>query len=555
MRLSFWSTIVLVTYSSAQSNAPFGSDGGAFVGITPGSTFAWLPCKPPASAQGRGNYNFECARLSVPIDHLNTATDKRTISIAVNRVRASNSKNYQGPLFMNPGGPGDSGTDFLFKNAASLISQVGDNYDIVSWDPRGVGSSLPALSCFADPASRAEALQEGEHIYLYNSNDTLAQLATLQQTIATGCQQESGVFLPYVGTMANVRDLNLMNRLYGFSNDLTYLGYSYGSILGSAYAATYPNNVRRIAVDGVLHVNRWFFDQQFFLTSYIDSDKVLDDFFHLCYLAGLNGCRFWHASEAEIRQAFITIDDAIHKTPARVGPTRQMDWSQFRLYIWNALKSPYKSWSGAGGLDLFLALLEKDKLSALTAPSADALLQYIAQGNHELVSNDTLVDPATGLRNGGENSDVIGAVDNPYSFTDIETLVPFLNSPQVTGTGYLVQSILATRGILNNYLKLLTPPDRPQAPFPKTPTSHPLLFLSNLRDPITPLQDALNVSSLFPSSVVLRANISGHAISSAPCKCAERAVLAYFADGTVPEQGTLCQPDVLPFGVGAIGEV
>lgn len=199
----------------------------------------------------------------------------------------------------------------------------------------------------------------------------------------------------------------------------------------------------------MLDVNRWFFDQEFLLTSYIDSDKVLDDFFNLCFLAGEAGCAFWHSSAADIRQAFINIDQNIYKAPVQVGPTRQMDWSQFRLYVWNALKSPYTAWSGGGGLDKFLSLLEKEQLSALTAPSADALFYYIALGNHELQSNQTLIDPSTGRRNGGENAEVIGALDNPYSFTDISTFLPFFTSPRVINTGYLVQSILGTRGILS----------------------------------------------------------------------------------------------------------
>lgn len=124
---------------------------------------------------------------------------------------------------MNPGGPGDSGTDFLFKNADSLIEQVGPDYDVVSWDPRGVGSTLSALSCFPDEKSRAQGLQAEEYLWLFQDNDTLARLATRQQITAAGCQEYSRELLPYIGTMANVRDLNLMNHLYGFSDDLTYL--------------------------------------------------------------------------------------------------------------------------------------------------------------------------------------------------------------------------------------------------------------------------------------------------------------------------------------------
>lgn len=182
----------------------------------------------------------------------------------------------------------------------------------------------------------------------------------------------------------------------------------------------------------------------------MDSDKVLDDFFNFCFIAGKGVCAFWHSSYAEIRQAFITVDEKLHQSPSPAGPTRQLDWSQFRVYIWNALKNPVTSWTGAGGLDKFLSLLEQNQLGKLTAPAADALFEYIARGNHEITSNDTLVDPTTGLRNGGENSEVIAAVDNPYSFGNIQSLLPFFQSPAVTSTGYLLPSILGTYGILSN---------------------------------------------------------------------------------------------------------
>ncbi|KAL8825225.1 MAG: hypothetical protein Q9170_007875 [Blastenia crenularia] len=503
-------------------------------------------------------------------DHIHAQSDLRTFSIAMTRVQAEGSSNYLGPLFVNPGGPGDSGTDFLFKNADNLAQLVGSGYDIVSWDPRGVGSTLPALSCFENEGARTSALSTEEHLYLFQQNSTLEDLGIHYKTLSAGCQKYSSEILPFIGTMANVRDLNLMNHLYGFSDDLTYLAYSYGSILGSAYAATFPKNINRIAVDGVLDVNRWFFDKNFFLTSYIDSDKVINDFFNLCFFVGKRTCAFWHPSYAAIRQAFITIDNNLKQTPATAGPSRQLDWSQFRLYVWIALKNPVSSWTGAGGFDKFLSLLETNSLSDLTAPAADALFNYIAQGNHEITSNETLIDPTSAQRNGGENAEVIAAVDNPYAFGDIQSLLPFFQSQVVTNTGYLVQSILATHGILNNctsrfpqpslnpmlVLTMSNPPDlntsaseRPTKPFANIQTSNPLLFLGNLRDPLTPLQDALNASSIFPGSSVLVANISGHTTNAAPSTCVQQAVFAYFSNGTLPQSGTVCQPDVLPFNI------
>ena len=212
----------------------------------------------------------------VPLDHSRAQSDSRTFSIAMTRLQARDKSNYLGPVFVNPGGPGASGTDFLFKYAGFLTEQVGPGYDIVSWDPRGVGSTLPALSCFDNEGARVSALSTEEHLYLFQDNRTLDDLAIRQNMTATGCQTYSRAILPYVGTMANVRDLNLMNHLYGFADDLTYLwvppllmsirrarevtiltrrsAYSYGSILGSAYAATYPKNIRRLAVDGTQRV-------------------------------------------------------------------------------------------------------------------------------------------------------------------------------------------------------------------------------------------------------------------------------------------------------------
>lgn len=124
---------------------------------------------------------------------------------------------------MNPGGPGDLGTDFLFKSTDSLIQLVGPSYDIVSWDPRAVGSTVSPLSCFPDEETRAQALEQEQHLWLFRDNTTLAQLATRMQATAEGCLQYSPDILPYIGTIASARDLYLMNRLYGFSNDVSYL--------------------------------------------------------------------------------------------------------------------------------------------------------------------------------------------------------------------------------------------------------------------------------------------------------------------------------------------
>lgn len=159
-------------------------------------------------------------------------------------------------------------------------------------------------------------------------------------------------------------------------------------------------------------------------------------------------------------------------------------------------------------MDTFLALAETDRLSVLKPAAADALFLYIAKGNHEISSNDTLIDQGTGNRNGGENAEIISAVDNPYSFNDLQSLLYLFKSQQVVGTGYLVQSIIATRRIINrctsdlifiryddhllitNFTDLgVAAIERPAQPYSNIQTSYPILLVGNLRDPITPLQE------------------------------------------------------------------
>ena len=193
----------------------------------------WQPCGP-----------FECATLQVPLDAADLGG--RQIGIALNRRRATEPDRRIGSLLVNPGGPGASGVDGLPGLLARLSEKVKARFDVIGFDPRGVGRSAPVRclpsaeldAYFAidptpdDPAEKAALLRSTEHL-------------------VAGCQQRSGDLLAHVGTVDAARDLDRIRIAVG-DEKLTYVGFSYGTALGTTYAEQFPDRVRALVLDGAI---------------------------------------------------------------------------------------------------------------------------------------------------------------------------------------------------------------------------------------------------------------------------------------------------------------
>ena len=202
-----------------------------------------------ARAQGTGELawsdcggGFECATLSVPLDY--SAPNGTAISLALTRMPARDSGQRLGSLFVNPGGPGASGVDFVRAWAGSVSGDVRDRFDLVGFDPRGIGQSTPIV-CH-------DNLQA--YIAADPTPDSQAEWDNLEQqtkTLAEGCAQRYGTLLQHVGTKDVARDLDRMRAAVG-DTKLTYLGYSYGTVIGQVYADMFPRNVRAIVLDGAV---------------------------------------------------------------------------------------------------------------------------------------------------------------------------------------------------------------------------------------------------------------------------------------------------------------
>ena len=228
----------------------FGGDSGAKSPSTPNPEIAdaapaelrsyytqqvdWVPCES----------DFTCAKIKVPLDY--SKPDGDSIEIAALKLSTKgNSK--KGSLLVNPGGPGGSGYDFVRDAGSTNISEkVRTNYDIVGFDPRGVKRSAP-VTCLTDQerdASRAK-------VYALDTDAGLAEALADNKAIAAKCAEKTGPVLGHIDTASAAKDLDILRGVLNDSK-LNYLGYSYGTFLGSTYASLFPDNVGRMVLDGAM---------------------------------------------------------------------------------------------------------------------------------------------------------------------------------------------------------------------------------------------------------------------------------------------------------------
>ncbi|MFD4276836.1 alpha/beta hydrolase [Streptomyces cyaneofuscatus] len=214
---------------------------------------------------------YECARLTVPRDYARPGNG-RTFVLPVARAATTGPARRIGSLVYNPGGPGAGGASSLEEGMdESFGAAVRARFDIVSFDPRGVGGSVPALTCEpaeaeaeeaeAEEAEAEEAEAEAEEIS-EEASDAVAPLyprteadrsaaASGARTAAEDCEEHSGPILRHVGTEDAARDLDVLRAALG-ERELTYLGWSYGTSLGTSYAEQFPRRVRAMVLDGAI---------------------------------------------------------------------------------------------------------------------------------------------------------------------------------------------------------------------------------------------------------------------------------------------------------------
>jgi pimeloyl-ACP methyl ester carboxylesterase len=186
----------------------------------------------------------DCTRLTVPLDYARPTG--ATIKLAVLRVPADKKSERIGSLVVNPGGPGGSGTNFASYGALQFGAELADHFDIVGFDPRGVGSS--------DPISCGSTAQLDQLLAMDPDPDDAAErnrMDALTAEFGNACLSASGDLARHISTKEAARDMDVLRAALG-EPKLDYLGFSYGTFLGATYAEEFPANVGRFVLDGAL---------------------------------------------------------------------------------------------------------------------------------------------------------------------------------------------------------------------------------------------------------------------------------------------------------------
>ncbi len=259
---------------------------------------------------GSGLNGLQCASIQVPLDYQNP--QGRKITIALSRVPATApAGRYQGVMLVNPGGPGGSGLSLASDVANGLNKSVASEYDIIGFDPRGVGSSVPALHC--DPSFFAGVRPD----YVPASASAEQALEARAQTYANDCEQRYGWLLPHITSADTARDMDSIRSALG-QPQITYVGDSYGTYLGELYGTLFPSHVRRMVLDSTVDPKGvWYQDN-------IDQDYAFQKRMTAFYgwVAANNGSYGLGSTASAVQQVWYRVRAylAQHPITGRNGP-------------------------------------------------------------------------------------------------------------------------------------------------------------------------------------------------------------------------------------------
>lgn len=498
--------------------------GGAPAKAAPVPKISWSSCYKDFGP------SFECATVRVPLDYSNP--QEAVINIALIRLPATDPARKIGSLFLNPGGPGGSGVDFVLGAGPFIYSEeVRARFDIVGFDPRGISRST-ALRCFGNPRQWTPYFTP---FAFPMTREEEAWYISADLYLVDACDQRGGKIMDYMSTANVARDLDVLRQAVG-DEKLTYAGLSYGTYLGVTYANLFPDKVRAVVVDGVLDPIAWSTgmpgesDTMPFSTR-LRSDAgamaTLSEFFRLCD-AGGPACAF--APDSETRYADLAAK--LLADPLIIEyPDGSIEVFNYQSLISMTLGAMYDSYSWPS-LATTLAALE-----AYVSPAAagEAVHQFWVDSG--LITKRGFPQYPNYL----EGFPGVACIDSDNP----DTYEAWWNAAVAADAAY------GYFGRLWAYASSLCAQwpgakiSRYTGPFTAN-TANPVLVVGNYFDPATRYEGAVTVADLLPNSRLLSMNGWGHC-SLFISACADAYVSEYLLSGTLPPEGTICDQDSVPF--------
>ncbi|AOS65181.1 alpha/beta fold hydrolase [Actinoalloteichus hymeniacidonis] len=296
-----------------------------------GQAIEWGSCEDfalaPEESALLNQDGLECGRAEAPLDYADPEGD--TISLGLVRRPADNETDRIGSLLVNPGGPGGSGV-VAGAGLASAVAgtELGERFDLIGFDPRGVGTSEPAVRCLTD--------EEADEDRLITSVDTSPEgVAAAEERLelyVSRCVERSGTdLLAKVGTVDAVKDIDLLRSVLG-DEKLSFLGFSYGTSLGSAYADAFPENVRALVLDGAVDPDQDAVDE--LVAQGAGFQQAFDAFAAWC--AGMETCALG-GDPAQAAQVFRGLVEPLIDNPLPTQDGRQLSYDDAETAVVQAL--------------------------------------------------------------------------------------------------------------------------------------------------------------------------------------------------------------------------
>ncbi|MGW1832467.1 alpha/beta hydrolase [Streptomyces tubercidicus] len=502
----------VLTCSTVLTGPDFAAAGGPPSPSAAAPRLEWRPCV-------RGSA-FDCASARVPLDYRNPGG--RTIELAVIKRPATDPRRRLGTLFFNPGGPGGPGTVQMPQTYPLFPRELRERFDIVSWDPRGIGSST-AVNCFATPREATTWIVSKPIGFPVGARERAAWTAAYRD-LGRRCEQRDPQLLRHVSTADTARDLDRLRQAVG-DPQLSYLGISYGTFLGATYANLFPGRVRAMALDSTIDPQAWTnhaSDRSPRLPTFLrmgtdlGAAATLDQFLARCGATTTARCAFSAGSPKATRDKFDRLMRRLREHP--VGT-----WSYGRTVgdTVNSLYNVHPGW-------------------ALLAGRLQTLWQGRTPAPSPLPAAPPIPYPHPYL--GDEQAAAVFCSDSP--------------NPRDPGAYHALEEFSARRA--GDAGRFWTWAGEPCATWPalaanpyrgpwNKPTAHPILVIGTTYDPATPFSGAQAMAEELAHARLLTHHGYGHTALTNPSTCVNAYESRYFITGTLPPPGTACQQDTPPF--------
>jgi pimeloyl-ACP methyl ester carboxylesterase len=442
-----------------------------------------------------------CTTVEVPLDYADPGGQSITLSVL--KLPAGDRDQRVGSLVVNPGGPGGSGVEYAANAATHFGSELRQAYDIVGFDPRGVGESTP-VQCLSDA-------ELDEFVAADPDPDTPAEVAAGNAMIAElgqGCVEESGELAAHVSTTEAARDIDILREVLG-DRRLSYFGASYGTFLGATYAELFPDRVGRMVIDGAIDPS--LSNVEMSLVQARGFEVALRAYVGACVDRG--GCFLGDTVDAGTQRIRAFLDE-VERAPLPTSQGRDLAVGNAVLGIWAPLYN-----------DAYWSLLDNALRTAFDGDGSSLLMlsdAYTSRGPEGYVDNSL---EALYAVNCLDHDDALPSSEVPELVPRFEEASPTFGRIFAYGLTSCAQwPVQSTRD-----------------PGPLTAQgAEPIVVIGTTRDPATPLEWAEALADQLDSGVLITRDGDGHLGYNAGNACVDQAVERYLVSGAVPDDGLRC---------------